>query len=497
VSVSTERPFKRYGHYIGGEWRRAATEETFESVNPATGEAWYQAAQGGDADVDRAVRAARAAFEGVWSEHTPLQRGKLLRNLGDLIAEVGDDLAIVETRDNGKLIREMRGQMRSLPEWFYYFSGAADKIHGETIPTPTREILNYTLREPVGVVGAITPWNSPLLLTALKLAPALAAGNTIVIKPSEHASASILELMPLVERAGFPPGVVNAITGDGRTGHALAAHPGVDKVAFTGGTETGRRVGVAAMEHLAPITLELGGKSPQLVFSDADLDAATFGIIAGVFAAAGQTCVAGSRALVQHSVYEEVIDRVAERTERIRIGDPLEDDTELGPLAFKEHRERVAAHVAVAESEGGRLVLGGKQPPGLDQGWFYEPTIFADLSPRMSLFRNEVFGPVLGVLPFKDEDEAVEIANDTRYGLAAGIWTQNLPRAHRVAAKLRAGTVWINTYRTLAPSSPFGGFGDSGIGKENGLEVLREYTRLKSVWVNTSSAPPGDPFVLR
>jgi acyl-CoA reductase-like NAD-dependent aldehyde dehydrogenase len=495
--TAAEKPLKRYEHYINGEWCEAASGETFESLNPATGEAWYSAAYGSDEDVDRAVGAARRALGGEWSELTPTQRGKSLRRLGDLIGEVGEDLAIVETSDNGKLIREMRGQMRSLPEWFYYFAGAADKIHGETIPTPNREILNYTLREPVGVVGAITPWNSPLLLTALKLAPALAAGNTIVIKPSEHASASILDLMSLVEQAGFPAGVVNTVTGDGRAGHALAAHPGVDKVAFTGGTETGRRVGAAAMEHLAPITLELGGKSPQIVFDDADLEAATFGIIAGIFAAAGQTCVAGSRALVQESKYDEVLERVAERAGRIRIGDPLDDATELGPLAFEAHLERVAAHVERAESEGGRLVLGGKRPSGLDRGWFYEPTIFADVSPSMSLFRDEIFGPVLGVLPFKDEEDAVAIANDTRYGLAAGIWTQNLGRAHRVASKLRAGTVWINTYRTLAPSSPFGGFGDSGMGKENGLEVMREYTRLKSVWVNTSSAPPGDPFVLR
>jgi aldehyde dehydrogenase (NAD+) len=497
LSVSSEPALKQYRHYIGGEWCEAADGATFESFNPATATPWYVAARGGAEDVDRAVRAARTAFEGEWSQVTPTERGKLLRRLGDLIADVGDELAAVETTDNGKLIREMRGQMRSLPEWFYYFAGAADKIHGETIPTLTPTILNYTLREPVGVVGAITPWNSPLLLTSLKLAPALAAGNTIVIKPSEHASASILELMPLVADAGFPKGVVNTVTGAGEAGHALAAHPGVDKVAFTGGTETGRHVGMAAMEHLAPITLELGGKSPQIVFADADLEAATFGIIAGVFAAAGQTCVAGSRALVQEDVYVELLERVADRTKRIRIGDPLDDETELGPLALHAQLEKVISHVDRAKAQGGRLVVGGNRPEGLSAGWYHEPTIFADVSPAMSIFREEIFGPVLGVLPFADEGQAIAIANDTRYGLAAGIWTQNLGRAHRVARQLRAGTVWLNTYRTLAPSSPFGGFGDSGMGKENGLEVLREYTRLKSVWVNTSAAPPGDPFVLR
>lgn len=497
VRTETTKALKRYRHYIGGEWCESASGKTFESFNPATAEPWYVAADGDAEDVGRAVRAARKAFDGEWSQVTPTERGKLLRRLGDLIAQVGEDLATVETTDNGKLIREMQGQMRSLPEWFYYFAGAADKIHGETIPTLTPTILNYTLREPIGVVAAITPWNSPLLLTSLKLAPALAAGNTIVIKPSEHASASVLTLMPLVAEAGFPDGVVNTVTGAAKAGHALAAHPGVDKVAFTGGTATGRSVGIAAMEHLAPITLELGGKSPQIVFADADLDAATVGIIAGVFAAAGQTCVAGSRALVQEDVYEELLERVSDRTRRIRIGDPLKDETELGPLALQAQLEKVVSHVQKAHAEGARLVVGGKQPKDPARGWYHEPTIFADISPQMTIFREEIFGPVLGVMPFEDEEQAIAIANDTRYGLAAGIWTQRLDRAHRVARRLRAGTVWLNTYRTLAPSSPFGGFGDSGMGKENGLEVLREYTRLKSVWVNTSAAPPGDPFVLR
>jgi (Z)-2-((N-methylformamido)methylene)-5-hydroxybutyrolactone dehydrogenase len=485
-------------HYIGGEWLDSSSEETFESFNPYNGQPWYVAAMGSDEDVDRAVKAARGALEDpAWRDLTASKRGALLRKLGDVIGENAEELARLETMDNGKLIREMRGQLRTLPEWYYYFSGIADKVQGEVIPALRPEILNYTLREGVGVVGAITPWNSPLLLLTMKLAPALAAGNSIVIKPSEHSSASTLRLMSLVEQAGFPRGVVNVVTGRGEAGAALAAHPNVDKIAFTGGSDTGRIVGQAAIGHFARVTLELGGKSAQLVFPDANVEAATAGLVAGIFAAAGQSCIAGSRAFIHEDLYDEVVELIGSRARGIQLGNPLDDETELGPLALRQQLDKVEHYVAVAREEGANLVAGGARPANANGGWFYLPTVFADVQNDMTIAQEEIFGPVLAVLRFRDEAEAIKLANQTRFGLAAGIWTRDLARAHRVAAGVNAGTVWINTYRAISPMSPFGGFGASGLGKENGFAVMNEYTRLKSVWVNTSDEPPEDPFVLR
>jgi (Z)-2-((N-methylformamido)methylene)-5-hydroxybutyrolactone dehydrogenase len=407
---------------------------------------------------------------------------------------------VAESTDNGKLIREMRGQLATLPEWYWYFAGLADKVQGDVIPALRPEILNYTLREPLGVVGAITPWNSPLLLTSMKVAPALAAGNTIVIKPSEHTSASLLEMMPLIEEAGFPPGVVNVVTGFGAdAGAALVNHPDVVKVAFTGSSETGRLIAAQAGQRLARVTLELGGKSPQVVFDDADPQSAAMGIVAGVFAAAGQTCVAGSRVFVQEGIYDEVLERVLDRTRKIRIGDPLDADTELGPLALREQLEKVRSYVRIGrDTDGATLLHGGGQPPAAASGgWFHEPTIFTDARNDMRVCQEEIFGPVAMFMKFRDEAQAVELANAVQFGLASGVWTRDLARAHRMAAAIDAGTVWINTYRAMSPMSPLGGFKMSGMGKENGLEVMREYTRVKSVWVNTSDEPTADPFVLR
>jgi aldehyde dehydrogenase (NAD+) len=487
-----------YQLFISGSWSDAADGRTFQSIDPATGEPWYDAPRAGAEDVDRAVRAARAAFEAPeWAGLTATARGGMLRRLGDLVGEHAEELAQTESRDNGKLIREMRGQLAVLPEYLYYFGGMADKVLGDVIPGMRREILNYTLREPIGVVAAISPWNSPLLLTLMKLAPALAAGNTIVIKPSEHTSASILELMPLVERAGFPPGVVNVVTGfGGEVGDPLVRHPLVAKIAFTGGTETGRRIAAIAGERLVPVTLELGGKSPNIVFPDADLQSAAMGIVAGIFAAGGQTCVAGSRVFLHRDIHDEVLERVRARAAAIRIGSPLDDDTELGPLALEQQRDKVEDYVAVGVAEGATVALGGHRVEDRP-GFYYAPTILTGVSNAMRVVREEIFGPVAGVMPFDDEDDVIAQANDTPYGLAAGVWTNDLARAHRVAGRLDAGTVWVNTYRSMAPMSPLGGFKESGIGKENGTSVMHAYTREKSIWINTSGEPTPDPFVMR
>jgi aldehyde dehydrogenase (NAD+) len=490
---------RNYGMLIGGEWVDARSGKTFESINPYTGRVWATASEAGEEDVDAAVGAAREAFdEGPWGKMTGTERARVIRRLADLLAENAEDIATVESTDNGKLLREMGGQLKALPEWYYYFAGAADKIQGETIPSDKPNFFVYTRREPIGVVGAIVPWNSPLLLLTFKLAPALAAGCTFVVKPAEQTPASTLEFAKLFEEAGFPPGVFNVVTGYGQTtGRDLVRHPGVDKVAFTGSTETGISVMKDAADHLAKVSLELGGKSPNIVFDDADLEASNNGVVSGIFAATGQTCIAGSRLFVQERAHDELVERLSDRAGTIRLGNPLETETEMGPVAFKEQLDKVQSYIRAGQEEGAELVCGGKRPDTeeLKDGFFIEPTIFTQVNNDMKIAREEIFGPVLSVIPFKDEEELIRQANDTRYGLAAGIWTKDIQRAHRVAHALRAGTVWVNSYRTLSFNTPFGGYKMSGIGRENGLESINEYTQVKSVWVELSGQT-RDPFTL-
>jgi aldehyde dehydrogenase (NAD+) len=470
------------------------------SYDPTNAEPWYEVADAGAEDVDAAVQAARKAFlDPAWRRLTQTDRGKLVRRLAETIAEHADELAAIETRDNGKLLKEMQAQLRAAPDTYLYFAGMADKLHGETIPVNKLDMLNFTLREPIGVVGMISPWNSPLMLLTGTLAPCLAIGNTVVVKPSEHTSASTLALAELIARAGFPAGVFNVVTGNGATaGEALTLHPDVAKIAFTGSTATGRRIAANAASRLVPCQMELGGKSPHVVFADVDLDRAVNGVVAGVFAAAGQTCIAGSRCFVEARIYDEFVERLVERTSRIRIGHPAEAETELGPLALAAQLDKVERYVGYGVADGARLAVGGRRPQreGLARGWYYEPTVLADARNDMRFMRDEIFGPVVGVTPFRDEAELMALANDTNYGLAAGIWTRDIDRAMRFARNVDAGTVWINTYRSAAYMSPSGGFKESGYGKRGGFEVMREFSRLKNVVVDYSGATQ-DPFVIR
>ncbi|MBN3786616.1 aldehyde dehydrogenase [Burkholderia sp. Ac-20353] len=491
---------QRYFHFVDGERREPASGQWFQSDNPFTGQPWAEIARGNEADADLAVRAAHRAFvSGEWRDLSASARGQLLCRLADRLADEAARLAEVEVRDNGKLYAEMHAQLQYLPQWYRYYGGLADKIQGDVIPLDKKGYFNFTRREPLGVVAIITPWNSPLMLLAWKLAPALAAGCTTVIKPSEFTSASTLEFVELLHQVGFPRGVVNVVTGFGNeVGSALVSHPLVRKVTFTGADSTGRRINEQAARDFKHVSLELGGKSPNIVFDDANLDDAVYGAVSGIFAATGQTCIAGSRLLVQSKVHDEIVERVVALARTARMGNPMDAGTQVGPITTRPQYDKVLHYIDVARSEGASLALGGRAATRAEcgDGWFVEPTIFTGVRNDMRIAQEEVFGPVLSVIRFDTDDEAVAIANDVRFGLGAGVWTSDIGRAFRMSERIESGTVWVNTYRAVSYMSPFGGYKDSGLGRENGIDAVHEYLQTKSVWINTG-APTGNPFVLR
>ena len=485
--------------YIDGKFVEPSSGEYFESFDPYTARPWCLVPRGDADDVAKAVQAAHNAFtQGDWPKLNATQRGALLRKLGDLVAEQASALAQIEVRDNGKLLSEMAGQCAYIPQFLYYYGGLADKIEGAVVPTD-KPALTYTRHEPLGVCAAIVPWNSPLLLLTWKLAPALAAGNTLVVKPSEFTSASTLEFVKLVEQAGIPKGVVNVVTGFGpEAGAPLVEHPLVRKVAFTGSSQTGASIYSSAAKDIKRVSLELGGKSPNIVFADAKLDDAVKGAVAGIFAATGQTCIAGSRLLVQENIHNEFVDKLVDFAKSARMGNPMEMETEVGPVTNMPQYEKVLGYIDIAKEEGVETVLGGgkAERPECGDGWFVEPTIFTGVNNRMRIAQEEVFGPVLSVIPFRDDEEALAIGNDVVFGLAAGVWTEDIRRAILMAERLQAGTVWVNTYRAVSYTTPFGGYKKSGLGKENGQDAIKEYMQTKSVWISTAEEM-ANPFVLR
>ncbi len=489
----------KYQLFIDNEWVDGSEGQTMQTANPANGKVWAEFSCASKDDVNRAVSAARRALDDPeWRDLTATARGKLLYKLADLVEGHAQVLGKIETTGSGKLAAETVAQTGYVADYYRYFAGLADKIQGATLPIDKPDMHVFTTPEPIGIVAAVVPWNAQMFLAATKIAPALAAGCTVIVKAAEVAPCTMLEFATLIKQAGIPKGVVSIITGDAQNcAIPLTSHPDVDRIAFTGGPETAKHVVRNSAESFAVTTLELGGKSPIIVFEDADLESAANGLIAGNFGAAGQSCVAGSRAIVHRSIMKDVIARITEKSAGIIVGDPLDSKTHVGPLCTAAQVEKIERTLETAKSQGAKIRFGGERPADLPDGNYFKPTLVECASLDTETLKVEMFGPVMSLIPFETEDEAIQIANDTVYGLGSGVFTQNVARAHRVSKRIRAGICWVNTYRAISPIAPFGGFNQSGYGREAGLDSIKDYTRTKTTWINTSDAPMSNPFVMR
>ena len=488
---------KKYKMFIGGEWVDSDAKKTFKTLNPENNEPWAVVPEATAKDVDKAVKAAQKAFEGKWSNLFPRERAKYLKEIANQLRENAELLGKIETIDTGKLFKETKTQANYIAEYYDYYAGLADKVEGTVLPIDKPNMQVITTRVPIGVVVAIVPWNSQMLLTAVKLAPALAMGNTIVIKSSELAPATLFEFAKLIEKTGIPKGVVNIITGFGDPcGKALTSHNLVERIAFTGGPETARHIIRNSANNLSEVSLELGGKSPVTVFEDADQENALNGITAGIFGASGQSCIASSRLYIQNSIYENFLEKLVKRANKIKLGPPMKFDTQMGPLSSLKQLEIIEKNIKLTLDQGGKLKCGGKRHSLSNKGYYFPPTIIECKNHNLPTAENELFGPVLSVMKFDNEEEIVKKMNDNQYGLSSGIYTKNINRGLRVSKAIRAGITFVNTYRLISPSAPFGGMKDSGYGKEAGIESIKDYTRIKTTWFNTSDEPIDDPFTM-
>ena len=489
---------EKYKLYINGEWKESSSKKNFFSIDPSTEAEWASFAEANTEDVNHAVESAYLAFHGEWKGLYPSQRGKFLKAIGDQLKENAELLGRIETRDTGKMFKETKFQANYIAEYYYYYAGLTDKVEGATLPIDKPDMQVFTTREPIGVVAAIIPWNSQMLLTAIKLAPALAMGNTIVIKASEVAPAPLFEFAKLIHNIGLPKGVVNIISGFGNEcGKTLTSHQKVDRVAFTGGVSTAKHIVRNSAENLSQVTLELGGKSPVAVFKDANIENALNGVTASIFGASGQSCIAGSRLYLENEIYDEFLEKISSKAEQIKIGNPMKEDTQMGPLCTLKQLTNIEEKIKETIQQGAKLITGGEKPKEINQGWYYKPTIIACDNHNLPVAENELFGPVLSVMKFSGEEEAIKLMNDNKYGLAAGVFTENNGKALRVSKAVRAGILFINTYRLISPVAPFGGFKNSGFGRESGMETIMDYSRVKTTWINTSKNVIGDPFIIR
>jgi acyl-CoA reductase-like NAD-dependent aldehyde dehydrogenase len=483
--------------FIDGEWVASSSNKKIETLNPENNEVWATVPEANEEDVDKAVKAAQRAFEKTWGNLHPTERGKYLRAIADQLRQNAEHLGRIETVDTGKLYRETKTQANYIAEYYDYFAGLADKVEGTVVPIDKPNMQVTTVRIPIGVVAAIIPWNSQMLLTAVKLAPALAMGNTVVIKASELAPVTLLEFAKLIQNAGIPKGVINVITGLGEPcGRALTTHNLVERIAFTGGPETAKHIIKNSAENLSQVSLELGGKSPVVVFDDADQENALNGITAGIFGASGQSCIAGSRLYLHTKIYDEFLNKLIEKAKKIKLGGPMNEETQMGPLNSFKQLENIEKNIKATVAQGGKIRCGGKRSDISDKGYYFPATIIECDNHNLPTAENELFGPILSVMKFADEDEVINKMNDNKYGLSSGVYTSNFARGHRMSKAIRAGIVFINTYRLISPMAPFGGIKDSGYGKEAGIESIKDYTRIKTIWSNTSDKPMSDPFTM-